>query len=700
MISLKDRLADRRFSVRLPLLIAVFAVCSATATHADEGEESAAAELSPVQVTAGRHAGAQADVPQPVSVVTHEDIERQVPQSWTDLLRGEPGVFTQSSGPGQGIIIVRGLKGSEVLHLVDGMRLNNAFFRNAPTQFIALVDPFNIERIELVRGPASVLYGSDALGGVAQILTPEERFSSDDFTSRAGALTQYGSPDLSKTARLEAAAGREGLSFAGGFTFRDFGEQISADGDRLPGTDYLFRAWDAKMLWSPQREHELMLSASYSSIPLLARYHQIVPGFAATPDSDFNFFQPNTRTFFHARYEWLSHARFADEVELHVARQIIRDDRFSRDFQSTQNQLDAQRSTLDGFTAQFHKGFGAHNLSYGLDLYHDEVNSASTQTSLVTGESVLALSSFPDGANSDDFGVYVNDEWLASANWLVDAGLRFNYARTELPPADRGTGGEVEDSTVTGNVGVRYRIHPALSWTANFGRGFRAPNVFDLGTLGERPSGRFNIPNPDLRPETVNSVDTGFKWYDAAWTAQVYAFYSRYEDRIASVATGNPRDDGLTEVQSRNLASATYYGVESGARYHANPVWEAYATLNYTHGEEEMEGTTTPANRVPPLNGQLGVLLRPRSDLYVESFVLFADRQDRLAPLDIGDSRIDPQGTAGWGDLNARLGWSPAPGLRVQLNASNLLNNDYREHGSGIDAPGRGLALTVEMRLL
>ena len=141
--------------------------------------EDEAVDLGTLQVTAGRRAESTVDVPQPVTVLTRDDIERAPVQSWTEAMRGQPGAFVQSSGPGQGIVIVRGLKGSEVLHLVDGFRLNNAFFRNAPSQYIALVDPMLIDRIELVRGPNSVLYGSDAMGGVIQLLTPEQRFDGD-----------------------------------------------------------------------------------------------------------------------------------------------------------------------------------------------------------------------------------------------------------------------------------------------------------------------------------------------------------------------------------------------------------------------------------------------------------------------------------------------------------------------------------------
>ena len=148
-----------------------------------------------VQITAGRIAEPWLRVPQPITVVTPQEIERQTPQVMVDLLRGHPGIFPQSSGPGQGIAIVRGLKGSEVLHLVDGMRLNMSFFRNSPSQYIALVDPYNIHQIELLRGPAGTLYGSDAMGGVLQVLTPEERFAGSEWDHRTEVRMQLGSAE-------------------------------------------------------------------------------------------------------------------------------------------------------------------------------------------------------------------------------------------------------------------------------------------------------------------------------------------------------------------------------------------------------------------------------------------------------------------------------------------------------------------------
>ncbi len=184
-----------------------------------------ATRLDPVQVTATRAAESAFNVAQPVTVLTAEDISEKTPQVMAELLRGQPGVYFQQTGAGQGMAIVRGLKGSEVLHLVDGFRLNNAFFRTAPSQYIALVDPYNISQLEVLRGPYATLYGSDAMGGVVQITTPEERFSTDTASYRTHVIGHYATADLAKVGRISHAIGNKMLSVSGGITTASYGNR-------------------------------------------------------------------------------------------------------------------------------------------------------------------------------------------------------------------------------------------------------------------------------------------------------------------------------------------------------------------------------------------------------------------------------------------------------------------------------------------
>ena len=228
----------------------------------------------------------------------------------------------------------------------------------------------------------------------------------------------------------------------------------------------------------------------------------------------------------------------------------------------------------------------------------------------------------------------------------------------------------------TGDLHFGYELSPGLRLVGNVGRGFRPPNIFDLGTLGSRPGNRFNVPNPDLEPESVWSYDLGIKYSSDAWQIEIYGWYLDYRDKISSRFTGEITPEGRQVVQSDNLNSATLYGLESGMRWFAFETLEFYATLNYTRGEEsDPDGTTAPADRVPPLNGRAGLAWYAGTDWRLEPYVDFAGPQDRLSPRDEEDPRIDPEGTPGYGTLNLLVGWSN-PAWRVRLEVLNLLDSD------------------------
>ena len=696
-------------------------------------QDETSVELEVMQVTAGRQAESQYQVPQAVTVVTREDIARQGPQVIAQALAYQTGAFFQQSGPGQGIVIVRGLKGSEVLHLVDGMRLNNAFFRNSPSQYLGLVDPQNLAQIELLRGPNATIYGSDAMGGVVHVLTPEQHFDSDGWDLRGGARAYYDSADLERSGRVHLASGNRQLSVAAGFSYSEFGQRRlaepgqSPDGaggftleDRVNDTDYRSRGWDFKTLWTPAGGHELMAAAQSFEVPELQRYFQTVPGYSgAAPSRQIAEFRDDRR-FYHLRYRYALPLAFLENIELHLARQVMTDDRLDRNNPQSpppplRDEFTFNRSTLDGFTAQAESGAGAHRLRYGIELYRDQVDSSayretppdSGTISYPNGTSFF--SPFPDGSRADDFGAYLFDEWRAGADWLFEAGLRYSRHETEIAQGDRAFGAGLSQDDFTGSLGLRHVLTPSLAWTANLGRGFRAPNLFDLALVGQRANDRVVIANLDLKPESVTTVDMGLKAVGGGWASEVTVFYTDYADRIVTVNPafaegtpecpndGDPATDGC--AQNQNIAQSRYYGLESGARYAFDGTVGLRCTLNYTWGDQEQNGTSTPANRVPPLNGMFRVEFRPLASVSIEPYLFWAGRQDRLDPSDLTDSRINPNGSAGYAIANLRAGWTPSPGARLQLDLRNLLDQPYREHGSGIDGAGLGAALTAQFSL-
>jgi outer membrane receptor protein involved in Fe transport len=328
---------------------------------------------------------------------------------------------------------------------------------------------------------------------------------------------------------------------------------------------------------------------------------------------------------------------------------------------------------------------------WGFEYYADDVSS-SRYRSAASGSPFLPVSArFPDGSAMDSAAVYASGHWTWE-RLSLDAGIRYSRFDIFLPATQEITAAKLTPTDLTGDLHFGYEVTPGIHIVGNLGRGFRPPNIFDLGTLGSRPGNRFNVPNPDLRPEAVWSYDIGLKVSRGGWQAEAFAWYADYRDKIGSRDTGDVTPSGRLVVRSDNLNTARLHGFEGGLRYLARPGLEVYAVVNYTRGEESgPDGLTTPADRIPPLNGRFGLVWEGGEVWRVEPYVDFAGEQDRLSPRDREDPRIDPQGTSAWETMNLLISWQAMETASVGLKLQNLADRQYREHGSGIDASGRNI---------
>ncbi|MFN7552617.1 MAG: TonB-dependent receptor plug domain-containing protein [Pseudomonadota bacterium] len=687
-------------NLRLLPFVPVLALVGSAAAASPPVRDGEVRRLDEVQVTATRRAEATLEVPVAVTVVGRDEIRALGAQTVMDALHGQPGTFVQQTTPGQAVVIVRGLKGSEVLHLVDGFRLNNAIFRNAPNQYVALVDSQMLERIEVVRGPMSTLYGGDAMGGVVQMLSWNPRFEGGDWQRESGLRAQYASTDRSLLTRVDGAVGNQTLVLSGGLTYQNTNTLRVGGGERVPFTDFIARGGDAKAVWTPAAGHEVLLQAQHYEQPKTPRVDELVPGFGqARPNSSTFLFAPQVRSFQHARWRIDVSTPLFDRAEVHLGHQRIRDDRRARDF-GTVNE-DRERNTVDteGLTFKAEWSLSeAHYLTYGVEWYRDEVASFRDRLRIDTGTVSVRPPRFPDGSTQHQVGVFVADDWHITDRLDLVLGLRWSRVETELPPAAGTLGTRIADNDLSGNVGVNFALSDGLRLVANAGRGFRAPNVFDLGTFGDRPGNRFNIPNPDLKPETVFTVDAGVKFDHGAWSGELIAWRSSYEDKITSLLTGEVLPNGRLIAQSRNATELDLSGFEAGLEWRPSESARLFASATTTRGDERLAGDEYPADRIPPLFGKIGASWRWREDVELEAYAFYAAEQDRLSPRDLVDPRINPAGTPGWSTINARLGWQPSERLSMTLRLENLGDRRYREHGSGLDEPGRSAIVLVDWR--
>ena len=652
--------------------------------------EAGAADPEPIEEIAVMATRRAADIAEVSAAVSTADRDVALTRKLaTDALRDLVGVTLQQTTPGQGAAIVRGLKGSAILHLVDGMRLSNAMFRTAPTPWFALVPATSVEHIEVIRGTPASLYGSEAVGGVVQSVSRLPAFEDENLAYAGDVTLGLDSAELQQFARATLDAGTNRLAASLSAEYLEAGNRRVGGGARIGPSGYTSQAVRAVLHGTPSDTRSWFVDLHYLEQPETPRIDELVPGFGQTEPSSSEFvFKPNARTFVHAQHEHQTPAGIDWKID--AAWQRIDDDRTTRDFEAVERRYEENRSDLYGLTVNASGTRGAFDWIAGIDLYHDEVRSARREENIATGQLTALSARFPDGATIDQAGLFARTEWRSGDRHRLSAGLRYTDVEIELPD-----GTAIAPGRLSGDLGWIYDLDDVWQMAVNFGNGFRAPNIADIGTLGRRPGNRFNVPNTDLDAERVMHLDLGLRHHGAGWHAELVAFGLRYDERIVSVGTGETTADGRDIVQSVNAASSRVYGLEGGLQVAVTARLRLQATLSYTRGTQRVDDVEEPADRIPPLQARLAVSFWHSDAWTFDAWLAAADGQERLSARDVRDVRIDPAGTAGWASAGFGTHWRSPGGWEVIAGLDNLLDRDYRVHGSGLDAPGRNVSLTL-----
>lgn len=678
---------------KICFLLAVLAFHAQAEDKADEKtenktrKEERVEQLSPLQVTAAKTVQSTTDTATAVTVVTRDEIGKKPNTLLPDLLREEVGVYIQQTTPGQGIPIIRGLKGSQNVHLVDSMRLNTAFFRNSPNQYMALVDPFMTEQIEVIRGPSSVLYGGDALGGVVNVLTHTPDFVGSDMQYSGQVFSSFNTADEAWLSHVDMDLGNEKIATTFGLSYQDIGQRTTGSGETIPFTAYTSKAFNNKWVFNLSATDKLLFDVQYLKQPSTPRVDDLVAGFGQTQaDSSIFLFQPNERLFAHLSYSSVNATALYDSINYHLAYQKIEDHRYKQKLGSSNIDTEQNSSELWSFQVNMHKDLSEHSmLVYGLDGSYDTIGSAKQRTK-PSGEVIVRQSRFPDQSTMQQLGLFVDYHFYAN-NHEWRAGVRYSDYDIDLN-SPQVVNDKLNLSDLTWHASWLYKVNKHDRIFVNIGRGFRPPNIFDLGQIGERPGNRFNVINSDLKPESVHSLDIGWKHAGNGWQAELELFISDYRDVIASVETGEQTADGFNIVQSQNIKQVQIYGLESELNYFFDNGGQLFVTVTYTYGKEKT-ADNSPADRIPPLFGVVGYQQDFAKGWHFRSQIRYADQQNRLSKRDLRDPRINPFGTGGFVVYDTHLTWHSDLNYKVRFGVENIFDKKYREHASGLDAPGR-----------
>jgi hemoglobin/transferrin/lactoferrin receptor protein len=673
--------------------------------------------MKTIVVTATRTEKNLFDVPNTVQVLTSrelhtENLIRTVPES----LREVPGVMVQKTGHGQGSPYIRGFTGYQTLFLIDGIRLNNSTFRIGPNQYWNTVDPMTVERMEIVKGPGSVLYGSDAIGGTVNAITRsrQELLGGSQWERRL--YYRFATAEDGNVLRAETSAELGPVEFLVGGTRKDFGDLVGGqDVGRQPKTGYKEWDGDVKACWHLDPNQDLVFAHQHVFQDDAWRAHKTEYGISwedTTNGSDKKRALDQRRDLTYIQYHVRELGTFIERLKVSASYHSQAEERFRRRNDNRVNKYGVEVGTMGlWFQAESPSPIG--HWTYGAEFYRDYVESWARNYNAdgsFAGEDIQGP--VGDNATYDTVGLFVQNQFTLFEKLDLTLGVRYNHAAADVGQYEDTTTGNTESlsedwDSVVGSARFVWRIDPQEHWAAYVGvsQGFRAPNLSDLTRLDNCRSTEIETPSPDLDPEEYISFEIGLRSRFENWSAQAAYFYTDIEDMIVRTPTGNVIG-GDDEVTKTNAGDGYVQGIELGTSYRFLPEWTVFATLAWLDGEVDTyptsapEEETEPIDRLMPTTGLLGIRWdHPDRKYWAEAVMIAADEADDLSTRDERDTdRIPPDGTPEYLVLTVRGGWKLTDTLTLSAAVENLTNEDYRIHGSGQNEPGSNVVFGVDWK--
>lgn len=646
------------------------------------------------------------DTPSLGTIVTREKINQQQAADMFQALQNEVGVLMQSTARGQSSPFLRGLTGQQVLILVDGIRMNNSIFRAGPNQYFNLMDPGQVERIEVVRGPESVLWGSDAIGGVINVVTRSA--SQDRGTYGGGGFKEYFSTaDVASYSRanIEGWIGQSGV-FGGG-SYMNVND-LSRGGNQgvQPYTHYDQYAGDIKFNRMIDDESMLTVAMQHFEQQNVPRSDRFLPFVLGPPKNDPRptWFDPQQRDLGYIRLQGLADNRLFDAYTATVS--------YAKNKEGSQEIRSATRTDVGAFDIDT---LGATvalardldplgRLTYGVDYYYDGIKSYRNRVNPITQSVAPDNPQFPDGSHYQRVGTYLN--------WNVDLTERLN-ASAGVRYEDDDAAGTVNavrgtpvsfDKTYQGwvsTVGLVYKVNPMFNIVGNISEGFRAPNLDDLSADNPVLQDAQDLPSLDVRPERARTYEIGLKLDTPKLRMQVFEYWTDLRDNILRQAVdsnGNPVPNkigpyGTVIPGSGNFIRANFdsyiNGTELAAEYLLQEEWSVYGNFWYTYGQDIVRNE--PLSRIPPIQGLLGLRWESQQHRkWFDVYTCLVARQDRYNPQNNIDSRFPVGGNPAYATLNLRTGTTLGKHYqhRLSFGLDNITNTPYRVLGSGVDGSG------------
>ncbi len=739
-------------SIYILLLLITFVIPLSAQEKIDTTKTS---YLDEVVISANKIAEPRKYVAQQVQIINQSIIRNLNAQTSADLIQNTGQVAMQRSQQGGGSPIIRGFEASRVLLMIDGVRMNNAIYRGGHLQNIITMDNNVLDRAEILFGPSSTVYGSDALGGVVHFFTRNPELANDKKVNISGnTFVRFGSANNEKTGHIDFNIGGKRFASFSSFTISDFGDlrmgkrinkalgeeywvrnvyaQRAADnsGDVLitnndPYTQKFsgYKQYDflQKFLFKQSDRVQHLVNFQYSTSSNVPRYDRLTDAQGTGLRSAEWYYGPQDRLLISYQFKLNDLGKLADALSVTASYQDIEESRNDRRFNSNNLNHRTENIKVGAVTIDLQKKIKSNQLRYGFDSQFNNLTSTAYRENISTGAISSIDTRYPGGDNTLNYwALYATHTLPLNDKWTLNDGIRIGGSSLNSTFVDKSffpfpyNDIKQNNTYASGNIGI---IYSPTSWKFSFltSTGFRVPNIDDLAKVFESVQGSptttgiLVVPNPDLSPEkTINGDLSITKFFGSRVRLEGTLFATNFFDAIVTLPTTFNNQSTIdyngfpaNVVSSQNANKAYIYGYSVSGQFELLPKLNLTAAYNYTYGRVKNDnGPETPLDHIPPTFGRIG-LNYATSKLNAELFSNFNGwkRLDNYSSS--GEDNLQyatPEGMPSWYTLNVRASFTINNVFTLQAGIDNIMDLQYRHFASGINSPGRNIFGTLRVK--
>ncbi|TVR40729.1 MAG: TonB-dependent receptor [Cryomorphaceae bacterium] len=707
--------------------------------------KSTVRQFDEVVVSATRWSQPAQNVPSRITSITARDVALYNPQTAADLLGSSGEVFIQKSQQGGGSPMIRGFSANRLLYTVDGVRMNTAIFRSGNLQNVISLDPLAIENTEVLFGPGSIMYGSDAIGGVMAFATLAPQFSTNDKVLVKGkALSRFSSANNESTHHFDVNVGWKKWASVTSFTYSEFGDlRMGRHGpeeylkhytvQRIDSVDRVVQNPDPlvqspsgysqvnmmqKIRFKPNEHWDFQYGFHYSETSGFPRYDRLIETTGnGLPRSAVWNYGPQVWMMNNLHVSHTQPTFLYDGMSLRLAHQYFEESRIDRRFNHHRLRTQLEEVQAYSVNLDFEKKINKHQLFYGVEYVLNDVQSTASAVDIRNGNPMAVPDRYPDSQWSS-YAAYLNYQYPLSEKFLMQAGARVNgfnirsdFTRhLEFFPFDF-TSSRLQNGATNGSIGAVYRPTDQWKISANLSSGFRAPNVDDIGKIFDFTAGQVIVPNTNLTAEYAYNAELNVsRIFGDVLKLDFTAFYTYLDNAMVRRAFQVNGQDSIVfngEMSQvfaiQNAAFGTVFGFNAGAEFKLPGGFSLTSNYNFQRGEEEMEnGDVSRSRHAAPAFGITRLTFR-KEKLMMQLYAVYSaqvsfenlNEEERQKPFIYATDNNGNPYSPGWYTLNFKAMIRLLEKFSVTAGVENITDQRYRPYSSGLVAPGRNMFITL-----